>query len=38
MVKYKELRFYQSSKVDVGVLLRSVFHLAEKGYLQSKGS
>ena len=31
MTKYKELRFYQSSKVDVGVLLKSVFNLAEKG-------
>lgn len=36
MVKYKELRFYQSSKVDVGVLLRSVFHLAEKGISNPK--
>lgn len=31
MLKYKELRFYQSSKVDVGVLLKSIFQLAEKG-------
>ena len=31
MLKYKELRFYQSSKVDVGVLLKSVFNLAERG-------
>jgi hypothetical protein len=31
MIKYKELRFYQSSKVDVGVLLKSVFNLAERG-------
>ena len=31
MIKYKELRFYQSSKVDVGVLLKSIFQLAEKG-------
>ena len=31
MLKYKELRLYQSSKVDVGVLLKSVFNLAERG-------
>jgi hypothetical protein len=31
MIKYKELRFYQSSKVDVGVLLKSVFNLSERG-------
>ena len=31
MIKYKELRFYQSSKVDVGVLLKSIFNLAERG-------
>ena len=31
MLKYKELRFYQSSKVDVGVLLKSVFNLSERG-------
>lgn len=31
MIRYKELRFYQSSKVDVGVLLKSVFNLAERG-------
>lgn len=31
MIKYKELRFYQSSKVDVGVLLKSVFNLVERG-------
>lgn len=36
MIKYKELRFYQSSKVDVGVLLKSVFHLAEEGISNSK--
>lgn len=36
MLKYKELRFYQSSKVDVGVLLKSIFHLAEKGISNPK--
>ena len=36
MIKYKELRFYQSSKVDVGVLLKSIFNLAEKGISNSK--
>ena len=36
MIKYKELRFYQSSKVDVGVLLKSVFHLAEEGISNSR--
>lgn len=36
MLKYKELRFYQSSKVDVGVLLKSVFHLAEEGISNSR--
>lgn len=36
MIKYKELRFYQNSKVDVGVLLKSVFHLAEKGISNSR--
>lgn len=36
MIKYKELRFYQSSKVDVGVLLKSVFNLAERGISNSK--
>ena len=36
MTKYKELRFYQSSKVDVGVLLKSVFNLAEKGISNPK--
>lgn len=36
MIKYKELRFYQSSKVDVGVLLKSVFHLAEGGISNSR--
>lgn len=36
MIKYKELRFYQNSKVDVGVLLKSVFHLAEKGISNPK--
>lgn len=36
MLKYKELRFYQSSKVDVGVLLKSVFNLAEKGISNPK--
>lgn len=36
MLKYKELRFYQSSKVDVGVLLKSVFHIAEEGISNPK--
>lgn len=36
MIKYKELRFYQSSKVDVGVLLKSVFQIAEKGISNPK--
>ena len=36
MLKYKELRFYQSSKVDVGVLLKSVFNLAERGISNPK--
>lgn len=36
MIKYKELRFYQSSKVDVGVLLKSVFCLAERGISNPK--
>lgn len=36
MIKYKQLRFYQSSKVDVGVLLKSVFNLAEKGISNPK--
>lgn len=36
MIKYKELRFYQSSKVDVGVLLKSVFQLAERGISNPK--
>lgn len=36
MIKYKELRFYQSSKVDVGVLLKSVFDLAERGISNPK--
>ena len=36
MIKYKELRFYQSSKVDVGVLLKSVFNLAERGISNPK--
>jgi hypothetical protein len=36
MIKYKELRFYQSSKVDVGVLLKSVFNLAEMGISNPK--
>ena len=36
MIKYKELRFYQSNKVDVGVLLKSVFHLAEEGIFNPK--
>lgn len=36
MVKYKELRFYERSKVDVGVLLKSVFQLAEKGISNPK--
>ena len=38
MLKYKELRFYQSSKVDVGVLLKSVFNLAERGISNPKVS
>ena len=36
MLKYKELRFYQSSEVDVGVLLKSVFNLAERGISNPK--
>lgn len=36
MIKYKELRFYQSSKVDVGILLKSIFQLAEKGISNPK--
>lgn len=36
MLKYKELRFYQSSKVDIGVLMKSVFHLAERGISNPK--
>ena len=36
MIKYKELRFYQSSKVDIGVLLKSVFDLAERGISNPK--
>ena len=36
MIRYKELRFYQSSKVDVGVLLKSVFNLAERGIFNPK--
>lgn len=36
MLKYKEPRFYQSSKVDVGVLLKSIFHLAEEGISNPK--
>lgn len=36
MIKYKELRFYQRSKVDVGVLLKSVFQIAEKGISNPK--
>ena len=36
MLKYKELRFYQSSKVDVGVLLKSIFQLAEEGISNPK--
>lgn len=36
MLKYRELRFYQSSKVDVGVLLKSVFNLAERGISSPK--
>ena len=36
MIKYKELRFYQSSKVDIGVLLKSVFQIAEKGISNPK--
>lgn len=36
MTKYKELRFYQSSKVDVGVLLKSVFNLAKEGISNPK--
>ena len=38
MIKYKELRFYQSSKVDVGVLLKSVFDLAINGVSNTKVS
>ena len=38
MIKYKELRFYQSSKVDVGVLLKSVFQPCKKGYLKFEGN
>lgn len=38
MLKYKELRFYQSSKVDVGVLLKSVFDLAINGISNTKVS
>ena len=36
MLKYKELRFYQSIKVDVGVLLKSIFNLAERGISNPK--
>ena len=36
MIKYKELRFYQSSKVDIGVLLKSIFNLAEQGISNPK--
>ena len=36
MIKYKELRFYRSSKVDVGVLLKSVFNLAERSISNPK--
>lgn len=36
MIKYKELRFYQSSKVDIGVLLKSVFNLAKRGISNPK--
>ena len=36
MIKYKELRFYQSSKVDIGVLLKSIFNLAERGISNPK--
>ena len=36
MLKYKELRFYQNNKVDVGVLLKSVFNLAERGISNPK--
>lgn len=36
MIRYKELRFYQSSKVDVGILLKSIFQLAEKGISNPK--
>ena len=38
MTKYKELRFYQSSKVDMGVLLKSVFDLAINGISNTKVS
>lgn len=38
MIKYKELRFYQSSKVDVGVLLKSIFDLAINGVSNTKVS
>ena len=36
VIKYKELRFYQTSKVDIGVLLKSVFDLVEKGISNPK--
>lgn len=36
MLEYKELRFYQSSKVDIGVLLKSIFKLAEKSISNTK--
>ena len=36
MVNYKELRFYERSKVDVGVLLKSLFDLAERGISNPK--
>lgn len=34
--KYKELRFYERSKIDMGVLLKSVFQLAERGISDPK--
>mgnify|MGYP001731176403 CR=1 FL=1 len=36
MVNYKELRFYERSKVDIGVLLKSLFDLAERGISNPK--
>ena len=36
VVNYKELGFYERSKIDVGVLLKSVFQLAERGISNPK--